>query len=122
MRFSEAMRLLEDGKKVRKTSWDKGEYIYIEDYQIKARDDEEWNCIIDGEWEEYIEGKDINVATKIEELWYMGRNEFVNDDNVPDYDKVCNKLNEVINKVNAQTEVLLAQEKEIKEIKEQLNY
>lgn len=32
------------------------------------------------------------------------------------------KQNEVINKVNAQTTVLLAQEKEIKEIKEQLDY
>ena len=35
---------------------------------------------------------------------------------------ITDKLNEVINKVNAQTEVLLAQEKEIEEIKEQLNY
>jgi hypothetical protein len=32
------------------------------------------------------------------------------------------KLNEVINKVNTQTTVLLAQEKEIKEINEQLDY
>ena len=35
---------------------------------------------------------------------------------------IFDKLNEVINKVNAQTTVLLAQEKEIKEIKEQLDY
>ena len=36
--------------------------------------------------------------------------------------EIAYKLNEVINKVNVQTTVLLAQEKEIKEIKEQLDY
>ncbi|MBR6613197.1 MAG: hypothetical protein IKK84_00330 [Clostridia bacterium] len=35
---------------------------------------------------------------------------------------ITDKLNEVINKVNAQTAVLLAQEKQIKEINEQLDY
>ena len=55
--------------------------------------------------------------TKIEEL---DMNEFVQG-NAIDY-RIGFKLNEVINKVNAQTTVLLAQDKYIKEIQEELDY
>ena len=106
MKFSEASRLLEEGKRIRKKSWDECCYIYIGDDGILLDED---GCYFEGysiigEWEEYIEAKDTNIHTKIEELWYMGRNEFVNDDNVPDYDKVCNKLNEVIKELNRRNE------------------
>lgn len=69
---------------------------------------------------------DGKMAEKIEELNYK-----LEELDIPTYNESwlmnCikanrDKLNEVINKVNAQTTVLLAQEKEIKELKEQLDY
>ena len=62
------------------------------------------------------EGK-TSEPTKIEEL---GFNKLLTiEGNVI---SIINKLNEVINKVNAQTEVILAHRKDIDEIKEQLDY
>ena len=64
-----------------------------------------------------VEADKTIEPTKIEEL---GFNKLLTTEgNVM---SIINKLNEVINKVNAQTEVILAQRKDIYEIKEQLDY
>jgi hypothetical protein len=67
-------------------------------------------------------GKSIEPAdnTKIEELNIDFGNEIITCNHFQIL--ATNKLNEVINKVNAQTTVLLAQDKYIKEIQEQLDY
>lgn len=100
MRFSEAMALLEQGKRVRKTNWEEFMFIHIsEDGDIVDE-----NCMyVDvnttvGEWEEYIEGKDINVATKIEEL----KSEDVNNRTLEEaLGVIGNKINEVIRYINS---------------------
>lgn len=77
---------------------------------------------------ELIEPKEIDhftddgkMAEKIEELNFddCDCDELKDNKTIRE---IAYKLNEVINKVNVQTTVLLAQEKEIKEIKEQLDY
>lgn len=66
------------------------------------------------------------MAEKIEELDVKGLSDiFISNDafnKMVAFSTTLHKLNEVINKVNAQTKVLLAQDKEIKEINEQLDY
>lgn len=61
-----------------------------------------------GKWEETTDN------TKIEELEY--------DVGCEEVRKIMDKLNEVINKVNAQTTVVLAHQKDIEEIKNDLDY
>lgn len=109
MKFSEAMKLLEDGKKVRLKSWvEKKEYIYKDKKgYISDRDDISFNLTlyVDGEWEEYIEGPDINAATKIEEI----TNTFIPKDGTDyaikeNFTIIFNKLNEVIRAVNRRNE------------------
>lgn len=57
MKFSEAMKLLEEGKKVRLVEWNKGEYIYLDNEGCLLNDNgsdyEPYK--ITGDWEEYIE-------------------------------------------------------------------
>ena len=57
MKFSEAMKLLEEGKKVRLAEWNKCEYIYLDNEGCLLNDDgsdfEPYK--ITGDWEEYIE-------------------------------------------------------------------
>ena len=62
MRFYEAMKLLEEGKKVRKEAFGKGGYLYkgylgniVNEYNIAPSF---WT--IGGEWEEYIEAVEEN--------------------------------------------------------------
>lgn len=101
MKFSEAARLLEEGKRIKKKSWDECCYIYIGDDGILVDEDgcdfEGYSII--GDWEEYIEGKDINVATKIEEIKYDSFDTFDLS-----FKKVIDKLNEVIRYINSKEE------------------
>lgn len=56
MKFSEAMKLLEEGKKVRRVDWEKDTYIYSDDDCLLVNNTNKGLKIeIDGEWEEYIE-------------------------------------------------------------------
>ena len=57
MKFSEAMSLLNAGKKVRDKVWGRNEYIYKkEDGSIWSENEcEVADLGVDGEWEEYIE-------------------------------------------------------------------
>ena len=57
MKFSEAMKLLEEGKKVRLVGWNKGEYIYLDEFGCLLNDDgsDYEPYVITEEWEEYIE-------------------------------------------------------------------
>lgn len=74
MRFYEAMKLLEEGKKVRKTSWEKDGYIYKNSDNLFADEMNDENPVfsIEGEWEEYIEPEHFREDTKmIEELNIM---------------------------------------------------
>ena len=141
MRFYEAMKLLEEGKKVRNTIWPSGSWICkTENGDMTGETNNTFLLAnINGNWEEYIESTD-NTAEKIEEINPNNYLTFV------DYDKdgneeykldanlaimgdcsrgikgIISKLNEVINKVNAQTVVVLAHQKDIEEIKNDLDY
>ena len=56
MKFSEAMKLLEEGKKVRRVDWEKDTYIYSDDDCLLVNNTNKGLKIeTDGEWEEYIE-------------------------------------------------------------------
>ena len=57
MKFSEAMKLLEEGKKVRRVEWNKYEYIYLDNEGRLLNDDgsDYKPYKITGEWEEHIE-------------------------------------------------------------------
>lgn len=57
MKFSEAMKLLEEGKKVRNKEWAGGFYIFLdkEGCLINESGDFSAHFSFDGEWEEYIE-------------------------------------------------------------------
>lgn len=111
MKFSEAARLLEEGKRIRKKSWDECCYIYIgDDGTLLDEDDFDFEVYsIIGDWEEYIEGKDIDVATKIEELDYVINDAYGNEV----YDittlksharKNRDKINEIIKYINSKEE------------------
>lgn len=56
MKFSEAMKLLEEGKKVRRVDWGKDTYIYSDDDCLLVNNTNKGLKIeTDGDWEEYIE-------------------------------------------------------------------
>lgn len=101
MKFSEAMALLENGKKVRKTIWTKDGYIYKNNdeniVEETGKTIDTFTFTIDGEWEEYIEeDKDINAHSKIKKLEW---NRFNTTDKI--FKKlVFNTLNEIIDKLN----------------------
>lgn len=60
MNKREAIRLIMDGKKIRKNAWDKGQYIYISDFDIiKDENDERYNInnSTGVNWEIYEEPK-----------------------------------------------------------------
>lgn len=53
MKFSEAMKLLEEGKKVRRVDWEKDTYIYSDDDCLLVNNTNKGLKIeTDGEWEE----------------------------------------------------------------------
>ena len=81
MKFWEAMKAMEEGKKVRKESWLKDEYIYIS----------EVNCIIvdengnvykmsdsRGDWEIYEEKKEVDLRFKEFYHYLKDENGFTN--------------------------------------------
>ena len=104
--------MLEQGKKVRCKGWDKDGYIYLCDRVVCS---ETRNALLGletfatEEWEEYIEGKDINAATKIKELDYVINDAYGNEV----YDittlksharKNRDKINEIIKYINSKEE------------------
>lgn len=68
MKFSEAMKLLEEGKKVRLKSWHLNEYIFIDSLGTIRDEQGEMYKIscMNSDWEEYIESE----TKKIEKLGY----------------------------------------------------
>ena len=122
MRFYEAMKLLEEGKKVRNTIWPSGSWICkTENGDMTGETNNTFLLAnINGNWEEYIESTD---NTKIEKL-------VVDETDINCLGihsktillNIIDRLNKVINKVNIHSTVLLAQEKDIKEIQEELDY
>lgn len=110
MRFYEAMKLLEEGKKVRKIEWETGEYIYKNSDDLLADETKTENPVfsIEGEWEEYIEPEQFREDTKmIEELNIMLFSKYHYQyselekgivDNLTDVQNKVNELVRVINK------------------------
>lgn len=111
------------GNKGEKDLVDRGNFTLFEQFYMDALSEEvelieppcEHGCIADV-------GKSIEPTdnTKIEELNIDFGNEIITCNHFQIL--ATNKLNEVINKVNAQTEVILAHRKDIDEIKERLDY
>ena len=67
MKFSEAMKLLEEGKKVRVPAWGNEEYIWISDNRVVDENGNDFyfkGCHFAYNWEEYIEPE----TKKIEKL------------------------------------------------------
>ena len=102
MKFSEAMKLLEEGKKVRRTNWSKEEYMYKNENDTAMTEDGreyDFTWSICGDWEEYIEPTD---NTKIEELDVVKcEHKLYNSHAIMGMiTENRNKLNEVIRKIN----------------------
>lgn len=77
MKFSEAVKLLEDGKKIRQKSWLRTSYVYLKDGYVcnnsgKLIDLETRSC--SEEWEEYIE-KVIVSSLKVGDKFRHGTDE-----------------------------------------------
>ena len=74
MKFSEAMKLLEEGKKVKTKGWGKGYYIQLVNGKLVDEEMVGFELINDHfrcEWEEYIESEIIEPSEKkIEKLSY----------------------------------------------------
>ena len=102
MRFYEAMKLLEEGKKVRKTNWEKDGYIYKNSDNLFADEMNDENPVfsIEGEWEEYIEPEQFREDTKmIKELidWHLLIDGTSNEEKIQ---RLWDKLNEVVRIIN----------------------
>lgn len=100
MRFYEAMKLLEEGKKVRRTNWSKEQYIYKnENDTAKNEDGSEYDFTwsICGEWEEYIEPGEGKIE-KMNQLVYAHQTDSQRIATIFD------KLNEVIDIFNKEAE------------------
>ena len=76
MKFWQAMKALEEGKKVRRRNWEHGEYIEWEDCDINNNVTDEKGivfelstlyCVDDNEWEIYDDRKDCPKVFK--DLW-----------------------------------------------------
>lgn len=101
MKFYEAMKLLEEGRKIRKEAFGEGGYLHkgnlgniVDEHDIVPS---YWT--IDGEWEEYIEPAEPTDNTKIEELDVNA----LTWNDLLDYQKLeilFDKLNEVIRYIN----------------------
>lgn len=109
----------------------KAELIYaitgdVERYLQAIKDDKPDHFANVGKMAEHIreDTKMIEPTdnTKIEELEAMGETKFEYGEPVPADWVMANKINEIINKVNAQTVVVLAHQKDIEEIKNDLDY
>lgn len=66
MKFWEAMKCLEEGKKVRKCEWRKDEYIYIDENVILTQGKLKYNFYnpTNSEWEIYDDRKEADDITK----------------------------------------------------------
>ena len=77
MNYIEALQALVDGKKIREKNWDKGKYVYIEDYFIVTGCGDVIDLVVDDleditkdNWELYQTEKDKLIqAGKRWEIW-----------------------------------------------------
>ena len=61
MKFWEAMKALEEGKKVRKKTWNEDCYLTIKNnHFVDEWDDDEITFSLDGDWEIYEEKKEVD--------------------------------------------------------------
>ena len=77
MRFWEAMKVLEEGKKVRKLEWEEDSYIYLKDDIIFWHDDEPFftsEIDFENKWEIYKEKKEI-IDEKFKRLYHLVKDE-----------------------------------------------
>ena len=103
MKFSEAMKLLEEGKKVKCVYWREGTYIQLKGDVIYDDEGETYEIpglIIEEDWEEYIEPE----TKKIEKL---NENDlFITLDGITKLEpmkasmRMLDKINEIIDKLN----------------------
>lgn len=92
MKFSEAMKLLEEGKKVRVIIWDKKQYIYYNADLDEILNENGESYILGGyyltdDWEEYIEPETKKIE-KMERKNIIGALEAID------------KINEIIERMN----------------------
>ena len=96
MKFWEAMKCLEEGKKVRKKIWDKDCYLTIKNNHIVDEwdDDEIVSTLsLDGEWEIYEPKKEVDEKLKQlfqilnEDNWFANNQygEYIYDNNLVDH-------------------------------------
>ena len=95
MKFWEAMKALEEGKKVRKTSWTENCYLYIDEDGSFYDNREQIPILytIGTEWETYEEKKDADEKLKQlfqilnEDNWFANNQygEYIYDNNLVDH-------------------------------------
>ena len=96
MKFWEAMKYLEEGKKIRKVYWNENEYYYLDDDFVTRNENNNYIVISyegNEEWEIYEEKKDVDPRFK--EFYHYLKDEhgfvnnqytdYINDHNEPDY-------------------------------------
>ena len=67
MKFWEAVREMQDGKKIRRKTWDDGDYIYMNYGELIDERDKQYSInyvFNDDEWEIYDERKDASEILK----------------------------------------------------------
>lgn len=72
MRFYEAIKLVEEGKKVRRVDWEKDEYIHKNTFNDLIDEKGEFFCnvCLDGDWEEYEEDKRFQLLREFAQ-WHV---------------------------------------------------
>ena len=79
MKFWEAMKAIEEGKKVKSKYWDSDEFIHIEDGKIIDQLGDEFGVIyIDDNWEIYVEKKEVDARFKEFYHYLKDENGFTN--------------------------------------------
>ena len=94
MKFWEAMKAMEEGKKVRKKIWDEDCYLTIKNnYIVDKWDDDKITFSLDGDWEIYEEKKEADEKLKQlfqilnEDNWFANNQycEYIYDNNLVDH-------------------------------------
>ena len=96
MKFWEAMKHLEEGKKVRRTIWEENEYLYVdENHDIKDEEGYHFELCTTGkdDWEVYEPKKEVDEKLKLlfqileEDNWFANNQygEYIYDNNLVDH-------------------------------------
>ena len=82
MKFWEAMKALEEGKKIRKVYWNENEYYYLDDDFVTRNENNNYIVISyegNEEWEIYEEKKDVDPRFKEFYHYLKDENGFANE-------------------------------------------